>query len=87
MDTRFLKNFAGMFSLVLWAGLPLLVLSSVTVPVTNHWPGGFQAKVCFTIDKEMTSWVVDLVFDHPVETLSVRHISRWIDRMERWMDG
>nr|ABD24274.1 endo-beta-1,4-glucanase [Ampullaria crossean] len=60
-----------MFSLVLWAGLPLLVLSSVTVPVTNHWPGGFQAKVCFTIDKEMTSWVVDLVFDHPVDTLSL----------------
>lgn len=63
---------SAMFSLVLWAVLPLLGFGSITVPVNNHWAGGFQARVCFKIDKEMTSWVIHLTFDHPVETIDVR---------------
>nr|ABD24275.1 endo-beta-1,4-glucanase [Ampullaria crossean] len=60
-----------MFSLVLWAVLPLLGFGSITVPVNNHWAGGFQARVCFNIDKDMSSWVIHLAFDQPVQTLDV----------------
>ncbi|XP_055879854.1 endoglucanase A-like isoform X1 [Biomphalaria glabrata] len=61
----------------MWCRLLLLVVvlfspvtSDITVPVTNHWNGGFQASACFPITEEMHSWTVTLTFDQPLTSLN-----------------
>ncbi|PVD35385.1 hypothetical protein C0Q70_02347 [Pomacea canaliculata] len=60
-----------MLTLILLAALPLMSLGNVVVPVSNHWSGGFQGKACFTIDSELTSWHMHLIFDQPIQSLDV----------------
>uniref|UniRef100_A0A2C9JUV4 cellulase n=1 Tax=Biomphalaria glabrata TaxID=6526 RepID=A0A2C9JUV4_BIOGL len=45
--------------------------SDITIPVTNHWNGGFQGQGCFDITEEMHSWTVTLTFDQPLNSLDV----------------
>uniref|UniRef100_A0A2C9JJ67 Endoglucanase n=1 Tax=Biomphalaria glabrata TaxID=6526 RepID=A0A2C9JJ67_BIOGL len=47
------------------------VQADITVPVQNHWNGGFQAEVCFDITVELHSWTVTLKFDQPISSLDV----------------
>ena len=53
------------------AVLAVLAAGDVSVPVTNHWNGGFQGKACFSITQEMSSWKVHLHFDQPISSLEV----------------
>ncbi|KAK7093279.1 hypothetical protein V1264_007060 [Littorina saxatilis] len=47
----------------------VLIAGDVSVPITQHWQGGFQGKACLPVDKEMHSWKIRLVFDQPITTL------------------
>ncbi|XP_046580062.1 endoglucanase E-4-like isoform X2 [Haliotis rubra] len=49
----------------------LAVGSAVDVPLNNHWNGGFQAKACIGITKELHSWTAHLRFDQAVDSLDI----------------
>ncbi|XP_046566271.1 endoglucanase 4-like [Haliotis rubra] len=44
--------------------------ADISVTVGNHWNGGFQAKTCIPITKELHSWKVHLNFDKEVSNLN-----------------
>jgi len=54
---------------LLMTSLVAVVMCDVTVPVGTHWAGGFQAKVCFSITSEMSSWKIHLKFDQPIPSM------------------
>lgn len=55
--------------LLTWALTSHDISCDVTVPVNNHWNGGFQAKVCFDITENMNQWTITLHFDQPITSL------------------
>nr|KAG5688841.1 hypothetical protein BaRGS_004518 [Batillaria attramentaria] len=46
-----------------------LVLANVETDPNNHWSGAFQAKPCFNINKDITSWTLHLQFEQPVASI------------------
>ncbi|KAK7471383.1 hypothetical protein BaRGS_00035989 [Batillaria attramentaria] len=54
---------------ILLAILPALVLANVETDPNNHWSGAFQAKPCFNINKDITSWTLHLQFEQPVASI------------------
>ncbi|XP_059173971.1 endoglucanase E-4-like [Physella acuta] len=61
--------------------IPVLVLlvslvvqttwGATTVPITNHWSGGFQGEACIPITKELNGWKAHLLFSEDVDSLEV----------------
>ncbi|XP_059173975.1 endoglucanase E-4-like [Physella acuta] len=44
---------------------------ATTVPITNHWYGGFQGDPCISITKELNGWRAHLLFNQNVDSIEV----------------
>ncbi|CAL1529413.1 unnamed protein product [Lymnaea stagnalis] len=52
-----------------WLVASWVTCSAITVPIQNHWSGGFNGEACFDITEELHSWAVTLTFDQAITSL------------------